>query len=312
MNAPRFVVGLSLGNLTAGTNIDVDGLVDVARRAEASGIGFLLVEDGYGDAESQTTLDPIAVTSFIGGSTSSIGIVATVQPLYLEPFDLGEALATSDFDTLGRTGWLPVRPREATHASLFDRPITEDPSDIDAEIDEFVDVTQRLFDGWEDGAVIRDVASGRYLDVTKLHRIDHQGSSIRVRGPLVTPRSPQGRVPTFLRTDVTRAARDTGAADVLIGALAEAADIAAIAGATPVLAHVNADDAATTIDTIDSLRAGGKVAGVIVHPSSEAVRHDILAHTWGEVNTADTLRASFGLGRPGSIYAAASGTEVSA
>ncbi|NIL77328.1 LLM class flavin-dependent oxidoreductase [Rhodococcus sp. B10] len=310
MSASRFVVGLSLGQLTAGTDVDIAALLDVARTAESSGIGFLLVEDSYGDETSQTTLDPIAVTSFLGASTTSIGVVATVQPLYLEPFDIGEALATSDFDTLGRTGWLPVRPSAAAHANLFDRPVTEDPDEIDAEIDEFIGVTQRLFDGWEDGAVIRDIESGRYLDVAKLHRIDHHGRSIRVRGPLVTPRSPQGRVPTFLRTSSQRAGTDADSAEVLIAPLGDSTEIAAAVGATPVLAQLDSEEIHATIDTVASLRRQGYVSGVLIRPMSGAALRGLLAHTWGDVGAAGTLREMFGLSRPDSIYAVGTFTEV--
>jgi alkanesulfonate monooxygenase SsuD/methylene tetrahydromethanopterin reductase-like flavin-dependent oxidoreductase (luciferase family) len=50
-----------------------------------------------------------------------------------------------------------------------------------------------LWDSWEDDAEIRDVASGRFVDRTKLHYIDFQGSRFSVKGPSITPRPPQGQ-----------------------------------------------------------------------------------------------------------------------
>jgi FMN-dependent oxidoreductase (nitrilotriacetate monooxygenase family) len=59
--------------------------------------------------------------------------------------------------------------------------------------EEFFDVCAGLWDSFEDGAFIRDKASGRYLDPSKAHILNHQGEFFRVRGPLNLARSPQGR-----------------------------------------------------------------------------------------------------------------------
>ena len=52
---------------------------------------------------------------------------------------------------------------------------------------------RRLWDSWEDDAVIRDVPSGRFVDRDKLHYIDFDGRWFAVRGPSITPRPPQGQ-----------------------------------------------------------------------------------------------------------------------
>jgi alkanesulfonate monooxygenase SsuD/methylene tetrahydromethanopterin reductase-like flavin-dependent oxidoreductase (luciferase family) len=54
-------------------------------------------------------------------------------------------------------------------------------------------VVRRLWDSWEDDAVIRDVATGRYVDRDKLHYIDFAGKFFSVKGPSITPRPPQGQ-----------------------------------------------------------------------------------------------------------------------
>ena len=56
-----------------------------------------------------------------------------------------------------------------------------------------VDVVRRLWDSWEDDAIIRDVATGRYVDRDKLHYIDFAGKYFSVKGPSITPRPPQGQ-----------------------------------------------------------------------------------------------------------------------
>jgi alkanesulfonate monooxygenase SsuD/methylene tetrahydromethanopterin reductase-like flavin-dependent oxidoreductase (luciferase family) len=58
---------------------------------------------------------------------------------------------------------------------------------------DYVEVLRRLWDSWEDGAEIRDVATGRFVDRDKLHYIDFQGRWFSVKGPSITPRPPQGQ-----------------------------------------------------------------------------------------------------------------------
>ncbi|HEY6790214.1 MAG TPA: LLM class flavin-dependent oxidoreductase, partial [Trebonia sp.] len=60
---------------------------------------------------------------------------------------------------------------------------------------DFVEVVRRLWDSWEDDAVIHDVPTGRFIDRDKLHYIDFEGQWFSVRGPSITPRPPQGQLP---------------------------------------------------------------------------------------------------------------------
>ncbi|MEU4226433.1 LLM class flavin-dependent oxidoreductase [Nonomuraea sp. NPDC026600] len=56
-----------------------------------------------------------------------------------------------------------------------------------------VEVVRRLWDSWEDDAEIRDLSTGRFIDRDKLHYVDFAGRFFSVKGPSITPRSPQGQ-----------------------------------------------------------------------------------------------------------------------
>jgi len=56
-----------------------------------------------------------------------------------------------------------------------------------------------LWDSWEDDAEIRDQATSRFVDRDKLHYVDHAGERFSVKGPSITPRSPQGQLPVVVR-----------------------------------------------------------------------------------------------------------------
>src|SRR5690606_9414999 len=56
-----------------------------------------------------------------------------------------------------------------------------------------VDAVRALWDSWEDDAEIRDVATRRFVDRDKVHRVDVETRWFSVRGPSIVPRSPQGQ-----------------------------------------------------------------------------------------------------------------------
>ena len=59
-------------------------------------------------------------------------------------------------------------------------------------MEEFVQVCRALWDSVEPGAIVRDRATGRFADPSKVHRVDHDGPYFRVAGPLPSVPSPQG------------------------------------------------------------------------------------------------------------------------
>ena len=59
--------------------------------------------------------------------------------------------------------------------------------------EEFVDVVRGLWDCWEDGAILADRETGRYIDPARVHALNHKGRYFSVKGPLNIGRTPQGR-----------------------------------------------------------------------------------------------------------------------
>ena len=94
--------------------------------------------------------------------------------------------------------------RTPAEAELFGRKPAAPPAELWREAADAVEVVVRLWDSWEDDAVIRDVATGRYVDRDKLHYIDFAGEFFSVKGPSITPRSPQAHPLVVLRGDEAR------------------------------------------------------------------------------------------------------------
>ena len=136
--------------------------------------------------------DAVLIASRVAPATRHIGLIPVATVTHTEPFHVAKAIATLDFISRGRAGW-QVRVSGTQHeAELFGR---RDISAVDLfdEASDAVEVARRLWDSWEDDAIIRDAATGRFIDRDKLHYIDFVGKYFSVKGPSITPRSPQGQ-----------------------------------------------------------------------------------------------------------------------
>ncbi|HKU02880.1 MAG TPA: nitrilotriacetate monooxygenase, partial [Arthrobacter sp.] len=98
-----------------------------------------------------------------------------------------------------------------------------------------------LWDSWEDDAVIRDVATGRYIDVDKLHYVDFQtpagfpGAGYSVKGPSIIPRPLQGQLPVL------------APASLIGGVPVEAVDAVLVSAPTPELLAAEVRDVRTRV-----------------------------------------------------------------
>jgi alkanesulfonate monooxygenase SsuD/methylene tetrahydromethanopterin reductase-like flavin-dependent oxidoreductase (luciferase family) len=136
--------------------------------------------------------DAVLVASRVAPATTHIGLIPVATVTHTEPFHISKAIATLDFVSHGRAGWQVRVSGTAHEAELFGR---RDITSVDLfdEASDAVEVVRRLWDSWEDDAIIRDVATGRFVDRDKLHYIDFAGKYFSVKGPSITPRSPQGQ-----------------------------------------------------------------------------------------------------------------------
>lgn len=217
------IVGVAL----EGLGVDVPRLVDVARRAEAAGVDFVALDDSLDPPEAaggapRSRLDALLCLAHVAAATTSVGLVATVTTTHTEPFHVSKNVATLDLVSQGRAGWRVAVSTSAEAALRFGRKDVAPLADLAAEADEVVDVVARLWDSWEDDAVIRDVSTGRYIDRDKLHEVGFEGRWFRVRGPSITPRPPQGQPVVVL-----------DAHEPLAALAAARADVALVVAATP-------------------------------------------------------------------------------
>jgi alkanesulfonate monooxygenase SsuD/methylene tetrahydromethanopterin reductase-like flavin-dependent oxidoreductase (luciferase family) len=192
---------------------------DLVTEAERGLLDFVTIEDALGLQSSHFTepdgrtdqvrgrLDAVLIAARVAPLTRHIGIVPTVVATHTEPFHISKAIATLDYVSNGRAGLrvqVSARRNEAAHFGRralpqfriedIDTPAGQELlTDLFDEAADYVEVVRRLWDSWEDGAEIRDVATGRFIDRDKLHYVDFEGPHFSVKGPSITPRPPQGQ-----------------------------------------------------------------------------------------------------------------------
>jgi alkanesulfonate monooxygenase SsuD/methylene tetrahydromethanopterin reductase-like flavin-dependent oxidoreductase (luciferase family) len=165
---------------------------------------------------SSGRLNALQRAAFVAPLTRSIALVPEVDTVYTEPFHVSTQLSSLDYVSRGRAGWLVRASASDAEAAAVGREHA-DSARRTREAAASIEVGRRLWDTWEDDAVIRDVARGRYLDVDRLHYADFEGPDYSVKGPAIIPRSPQGQLPVLAPAGLlTAEALAAGAADALL------------------------------------------------------------------------------------------------
>jgi FMN-dependent oxidoreductase (nitrilotriacetate monooxygenase family) len=137
-------------------------------------------------------LDPIAVLATIAADTRNLGLIGTASTSYSHPYDLARRFASLDHLSRGRAGWNIVTSTMENEAHNYGLEAHLGHAERYARADEFVAVVRKLWDSWQDGAVVADKVGGRYTDPSRISAVDHAGEHFRVAGPLTVPRPPQG------------------------------------------------------------------------------------------------------------------------
>jgi alkanesulfonate monooxygenase SsuD/methylene tetrahydromethanopterin reductase-like flavin-dependent oxidoreductase (luciferase family) len=150
----------------------------------------------FADSPLSTRIDAIQRAAFAAPQTSALGLIPVAHAVYSEPFHVATQLATVDHAAYGRAGWIVGADADPRIAVEYGREAVG-PEHAAATARDAVEVARRLWDSWEDDAVIRDTTTWRYFDRDKVHYVDFEGASFSVKGPSIIPRPPQGQLPVF-------------------------------------------------------------------------------------------------------------------
>jgi len=128
--------------------------------------------DGVGNGRGPRAggFEPLSITAALSQVTEKIGLIATVNTNFNDPYNLARRLASFDHLTGGRAGWNVVSSLADNAARTFG--ITE-PLSREGRYQragEFIDVAKSLWDSWDDDAFDHiNKETGQYYDPASGH-----------------------------------------------------------------------------------------------------------------------------------------------
>ncbi|MFE2566646.1 NtaA/DmoA family FMN-dependent monooxygenase [Streptomyces mirabilis] len=170
------------------SQIDFASFEHLARTAERGLFDFFFLAEGLRLREHEGRVhdldvvgrpESITVLNALAAVTARLGLAATVNATFNEPYELARRLATLDHLSGGRAAWNVVTSSDAFTGENFRRGGFLDRADRYARAAEFVATARELWDSWTPEGVARPFA--------------HQGQHFDIAGEFGLPRSPQGQ-----------------------------------------------------------------------------------------------------------------------
>ncbi|MFF4188819.1 NtaA/DmoA family FMN-dependent monooxygenase [Streptomyces sp. NPDC001691] len=196
------------------SQIEFSSFEHLARTAERGLFDFFFLAEGLrlrehkgrvhdldvvGRPESITLLNALAAV------TERLGLAATVNATFNEPYEIARRFASLDHLSGGRAAWNVVTSPDAFTGENFRRGGFLDRADRYTRAAEFVATARELWDSWEPGGASGPAGS-----------FAHHGRHFRVEGKFGVPRTPQGH-PVVIQAGDSGEGREfaASAADVI-------------------------------------------------------------------------------------------------
>ncbi|MEU0427938.1 NtaA/DmoA family FMN-dependent monooxygenase [Streptomyces canus] len=169
------------------SQIEFSSFAHLARTAERGLFDFFFLAEGLRLREHKDRIhdldvvgrpESITVLSALAGVTEHLGLAATVNTTFNEPFELARRFATLDHLSGGRAAWNVVTSSDAFTGENFRRGGFLDRADRYARAAEFLETARELWGSWTPDGVPRPFA--------------HRGRHFDIAGEFTVPRSPQG------------------------------------------------------------------------------------------------------------------------
>ncbi|WP_413810345.1 NtaA/DmoA family FMN-dependent monooxygenase [Streptomyces sp. OE57] len=174
-------------NPALGSQIDFSSFEHLARTAERGLFDFFFLAEGLRLREHNGRIhdldvvgrpESITVLNALAAVTERLGLAATVNATFNEPYELARRFASLDHLSGGRAAWNVVTSSDAFTGENFRRGGFLDRADRYTRAAEFVAAARELWDSWTPDGTPRPFA--------------HTGRHFTIDGEFGVPRSPQG------------------------------------------------------------------------------------------------------------------------
>ena len=205
---------------TSGSQTDLSSFVHLAQTAERGKFDFFFLAEGLRLREHRGRIfdldvvgrpDSLTVLAALAAVTERIGLAATLNTTFNEPYELARQFASLDHLSDGRAAWNAVTSPDAFTGENFRRGGFLPRDERYDRAEELILAVRRLWDSWPEDAIGADPGSGVFVGDPAVGRFDHRGRHFAIRGEFDVPRSPQGW-PVQIQAGDSEAGRDLAAA----------------------------------------------------------------------------------------------------
>ncbi|GLZ06523.1 nitrilotriacetate monooxygenase component A [Actinomadura sp. NBRC 104412] len=205
----------------SGSQIDFASSVHLARTAERGLFDFFFLAEGLRLREMKGRIhDPdvagrpesLTVLSALAAVTTHLGLAATVNSTFNEPYEVARRLATLDHLSGGRAAWNVVTSWDEFTGENFRRGGYLAEADRYNRAREFLATARELWDSWRDEDVVADPGTGRFLARGDAGAFAHRGPQFDIAGRFNVPRGPQGH-PVIIQAGDSAEGREFAARD---------------------------------------------------------------------------------------------------
>ena len=204
----------------SGSQIDLDSFVRLAQTAERGKFDFFFLSEGLRLREHKGRIhdldvvgrpESLTVLSALAAVTDRLGLAATVNSTFNEPYEVARRLATLDHLSEGRAAWNVVTSFDAFTGENFRRGGYLDEADRYTRAAEFLRTARELWDSWAPGDVRADADAGEFVRAG-VGAFAHRGRHFDISGRFNTPRGPQGH-PVIIQAGESDEGREFAASD---------------------------------------------------------------------------------------------------
>ncbi|MFD9499619.1 NtaA/DmoA family FMN-dependent monooxygenase [Streptomyces sp. NPDC060035] len=202
------------------SQISIDSFIRLAQTVERGKFDFFFLAEGLRLREHKGQVydldiagrpENLTVLSALAAVTTHLGLAATVNATFNEPYEVARRLATLDHLSGGRSAWNVVTSYDAFTGENFRRGGFLGESDRYTRAAEFLATTRELWNSWSDGDLRADATAGEFVR-PGAGRFAHRGQHFDIAGRFTTPPGPQGH-PVIIQSGESDAGREFAASD---------------------------------------------------------------------------------------------------
>lgn len=203
----------------SGSQIAFDSFVHLARTAERGRFDFFFLAEGLRLREHRGRIfdldvmgrpDSLTVLAALAAVTERVGLAATLNTTFNEPYELARQFATLDHLSGGRAAWNAVTSPDAFTGENFRRGGFLDPALRYERAGELVAAVKAVWDSWAADAV--QAEGDDFVLPGGIGEFAHASPQFAIAGRSTVPRSPQ-RYPVQIQAGDSDGGRELAARD---------------------------------------------------------------------------------------------------